>query len=421
MKRRVIQTEKGSKSQERNGQLQVVQESSEGLDSRLELIQMLIPLGLKAVEEELQAEVARLVGERYSREQSDKKRWGCNPGSVYLGEHKVPVAVPRVRDVAAQAEVPLATYRALQDPRRIEARVLAHVLNGISTRKFERAAEAIPACFGISRSSVSRRFVRATAKRLAAFSRRDLSREDIVAIFIDGKRFAEADMILALGVTAEGKKILLGFIEAATENYVVCRDFLNDLVARGLRTEQEILFIIDGAKGLYNGIKAVLREKALIQRCQWHKRENVLQYLSPSQAEDFRSKLQAAYEQPTYERAKASLATIQKELTLINASAVRSLQEGLEETLTLHRLGLFKELGTSFKTTNCIESVHRQIGLYTDRVSHWKTSDQRQRWLAAACLEIEPRLRRVKGHRHLEALRQAMNHWSSAPERKKVA
>lgn len=418
--RRIIETDGGSKSKERDQRVKASTETS-ALDSRIELIQMLIPLGLKAVAEELEAEVERLVGARYSRENPDQKRWGTNPGSVFLGEQKVAVAVPRVRDVAANREVPLASYQALQNPRPVDDRVLAHVINGISTRKFERAAEALPECFGVSKSSVSRKFVRATAKKLEDFSRRDLSEEDIVAIFIDGKRLAKTDMILALGVTMAGEKIILGFIEAGTENYMVCRDFINDLLARGLRTEQEILFIIDGAKGLYKGIKAVLREKAIVQRCQWHKRENVVSYLNQGQAAQFRQKLQAAYEKPTYEAAKASLRVIQKELTILNASAAKSLEEGLEETLTLHRLGLFKELGTSFKTTNCIESLNRQVGIYTDRVDYWKNSDQRQRWVAAACLEIEPHLRKVKGYRHLKTLRQAMSNVNAAPERAKVA
>jgi len=416
-----MQTGKGSKNKVREERMQALQENQSVLDSRIELIQQLIPLGLQAVEEELQAEVQRRVGTRYSREQAAQKRWGSNPGSVFLGEHKVAVRVPRVRDVAAQREVPLAAYRALQNPQHIEERALAHVINGISTRKYERAAVALPECFGVKKSSISRKFIQATAKKLEKFSRRDLSGEDIVAIFIDGKRLAETDMILALGVTMAGEKIILGFIEASTENYTVCKDFINDLVERGLRTEHAILFIIDGAKGLYKGIKAVLREQAVVQRCQWHKRENVLDYLNLTPADHFRPALQAAYEKPTYEKAKEALQVIAQELAVLNASAVKSLEEGLEETLTLHRLGLFKELGTSFKTTNCIESLNRQVGIYTDRVSYWKNSDQRQRWLAAACVEIEPRLRKVKGHRHLKALRQAMHEMNLIKERKKAA
>ncbi len=239
-----------------------------------------------------------------------------------------------------------------------------------------------------------------------------MSGHDILAIFIDGKSFADNQIIIALGITLEGKKIV-GFIESSTENHRVCQDFLNGLMDRGLNTENEILFIIDGAKGLHKGIKRVLSDKAVIQRCQWHKRENVLKYLDKSHQSHFRRKLQAAYEQPTYEAAKKRLGQIKKELAFINQSAVNSLQEGLEETLTLHRLGLFKQLGESFKTTNCIESIMRQVGIYTDRIGYWKNSDQRQRWVGTALQEIEPNLRKVKGYRHLGELREAMKKLNS--------
>jgi len=377
-------------------------------ESRLAMIQMLIPLGLQAVEEELQSEVMWIAGERYSRNHPQFKRWGRNAGSVYLGDQKVSVSVPRVRDVLHGQEIPLSSYRGLQNPRRIDEAVFKRVINGISSRKYEKAVMEVPETFGIKKTSVSRRFMRASARKLKECLERDLSGYDIIAIFIDGKSFAENGIIIALGVTAEGVKIVLGFIESSTENHRVCRDFMNGLIDRGLNVENEILFVIDGAKGIYKGIKDVLSEKAVIQRCQWHKRENVVGYLDKKLQPQFRRKLQAAYEQPTHEAAKKRLGQIKKELALLNASAVSSLEEGLEETLTLHRLGLFKQLGESFKTTNCIENLMRQVGIYTDRIGYWKNSDQRQRWVGTALQEIEPKLRKVKGYRHLKELREAM-------------
>lgn len=377
-------------------------------ESRLAMIQMLIPLGLQAVEEELQFEVIRIAGERYSRNHPQFKRWGRNAGSVYLGDQKVSVSVPRVRDVLHGQEVSLSSYRGLQNPRSIDEVVFKRVINGISSRKYAQAVMEVPETFGIKKTSISRRFIRASARKLKECLERDLSGYDIIAIFIDGKSFAENGIIIALGVTAEGVKIVLGFIESSTENHRVCRDFMNGLIDRGLNVENEILFVIDGAKGIYKGIKDVLSEKAVIQRCQWHKRENVVGYLDKKLQPQFRRKLQAAYEQPTHEAAKKRLGQIKKELALINASAVASLEEGLEETLTLHRLGLFKQLGESFKTTNCIENLMRQVGIYTDRIGYWKNSDQRQRWVGTALQEIEPKLRKVKGYRHLKELREAM-------------
>ncbi len=376
--------------------------------TRIELIQMLIPVGLQAIEEELQSEVMRIAGARYTRTDPDLKRWGCNEGSVFLGDQKVSVRVPRVRDVLNGKEVPLSSYHGFQNPGSIDEIVFKRLINGVSTRKYEKAALEVPATFGIKKSSVSRKFIRASARKLKECLERDLSGYDIVSIFIDGKGFAENEIIVALGITLTGEKVILGFIESSTENARVCRDFMNELINRGLNTDNEILFVIDGAKGIYKGIKSALSEKAVIQRCQWHKRENILKYLDKSHQSNFRRKLQSAYEQPTYEAAKNKLNLIKKELAILNQSAVRSLEEGMEETLTLHRLGMFQKFGISFKTTNCIENIMRQVGIYTDRVSYWKNSDQRQRWVGTALQEIEPKLRIVRGYRHLKELREAM-------------
>lgn len=382
-------------------------EQNLGRENRLAMIQMLIPLGLKAVEEELQSEVRELAGERHARGGSID-RWGTNPGSVFMGDQKVAMRVPRLRTKGLDAEVPLKTYERLQNPQAIDDIVLNRVINGISQGKYERAVTQVPETFGIKKTSVCRKFIRASSRRLQEFLERDISKHDIVAIFLDGKHFAENEVIIALGIAMTGEKILLGFIETSTENHVVCRDFINRLKDRGLILDKEILFVIDGGKGLYKGIKQVMGDKALIQRCQWHKRENILKYLGEEKKSTFRRRLQAAYEQPTYEKAKKSLETIKRELALINKSAVESLEEGFEETLTLHRLGLFSKLGKSFKTTNCIENVNKLLALYTDRVTRWQSSDQRQRWVGTVMLELEPGLIRVHGYKQLGDLRMAM-------------
>lgn len=376
-------------------------------ESRWAAIQALIPLGLRAVEMELQQEISELVGERYSRG-SQVKRWGENPGSVYLGDQKVSVPVPRARNTETNTEVQLKSYARLQSPQLVDEMALSRVIHGMSQRNYEKAAVHVPETFGIKKTSVCRRFIRASAKKLREFTERDLSGYDIVAIFIDGKFFAESEIVIALGVTITGEKVLLGFIETSTENQVVCRQFLNGMRDRGLNLEQEILFILDGGKGLHKGVKDVMGKKAIIQRCQWHKRENVMSYLDKKQQKQYRKKLQSAYEQPTYAKAKKRLLGIMRELLLLNKSAAASLEEGLEETLTLHKLGLFTKLGESFKTTNCIENVNKQLGAHTDRVDRWQNSDQRQRWVATAMLQIEPRLRTVKGHKHMGELRTAM-------------
>ena len=376
-------------------------------EARIAMIQQLIPLGLMAVEEELQGEILDLAGPRYSRG-GEIKRWGANPGSVFVGDQKLRINVPRMRDVVRGREVALGSYGRLQSPSAVDEVAFRRVISGISTGRYEHAAENVPETFGISKSSVSRKFIRASAKRLEEFLARDLSTYDIVAVFIDGKHFQEHEMVTALGVTIDGEKILLGFVETSTENHKVCKEFLLGLKNRGLKLDSEMLFIVDGGKGLRKGITEAAGAKAVVARCQWHKRENVVSYLSKERQDEYRGRLQAAYEEPTYDAAKGALVAIRRDLARVNQSAANSLDEGLEETLTLHKLGIFSKLGRSFKTTNCIEGVHKQLARFTDRVDRWQSSDQRRRWVASAFLEIEPGLNRVHGHEHLKELRKAM-------------
>lgn len=389
-------------------------------EARIAMIQQLIPLGLMAVEDELQSEILELAGPRYGRGAS-VKRWGANPGSVFVGDQKLKINVPRLRDQKRAREVTLKSYERLQSPGSVDEAAFRRVINGISTGKYEQAAESVPETFGISGSSISRKFIRASARRLEEFLARDLSKYDIVAVFIDGKHFQEHEIVTALGVTIEGDKILLGFVETSTENHKVCKEFLLSLKNRGLKLDEEMLFIIDGGKGLRKGIVEAAGEKAVVGRCQWHKRENVVSYLTKERQEEFRGKLQSAYEEISYEAAKSKLLAIRRELARINQSAVGSLEEGLEETLTLHKLGLFAKLGKSFKTTNCIEGVHKQLARFTDRVDRWQSSDQRRRWVASAFLEIEPGLNRVCGHEHLKELRRALKKTVSKQKQENAA
>lgn len=380
------------------------------VDARVAMIQALIPLGLKAVNEVLQEEVTQLAGVRYRRHggQPGYARWGGQPGSVYLADQKVTVPVPRVRDTRRGQEVPLSTYARLQDARRADDAALRKVLKGLSCRDYASCVDPVAETFGLSASSLSRRFKRASAKKLQELSERDLSKYDLVGLFLDGKTFGDDEIVIALGITISGEKVVLGFVQTATENELVCTQFLRSLVERGLDAAKGLLCVIDGSKGLRRGVDKVLAGKALVQRCHWHKRENVVRYLPAGRQAEFRRKLQNAYQQPTYEKAKATLKKVRAELAAINQSAVGSLDEGFEETLTVHRLGLFEELGASFKTTNCIENLNSLVGQRTNKIDYWRNSEQKHRWLATTVLEIEPRLRKVRGHRHLPRLRAAL-------------
>ena len=267
---------------------------------------------------------------------------------------------------------------------------------------------AVPGAIGLGHSSVSNAFIEASENTLRELKERDLSKHDIVAIFLDGKSFADAQMVIALGVTMQGKKVFLGVVQTDTENKKVLTAFLRELKDRGLRTAQGLLVIIDGSKGMISAVKKAFKGRVLIQRCQWHKRENVVSYLSKEEQPWMRKRLQHAYERPTYDEAVGALETLHADLEETNQSAAASLKEGLEETLTLHRLGVFALIGRSFKTTNCLESVNAMLEQCCARISYWKNSSQRHRWLAASLLDIEPRLRAVKGFKHLPKLREAI-------------
>jgi len=377
------------------------------MDSKAALISELIPIGLMHVKDLLQEEVRQLAGERYKRNGlAGYDRWSRQQGSIYIHDQRIPIMVPRVRDTRNNKEVPLSAYERFQEPTEdADEKLLRRVLHGLSCGNYRECSEAIPEALSLSPSTVSRRYIRASRKKLKELMERKLGQYDFIAIILDGKRFGEDGIIMAVGVTIEGKKILLGIIQSGTENHKVCREFLLKLIERGLRYERGILCVIDGAKGFRKAIAEVFGIHGIVQRCQWHKRENVVEYLPKRIQKEFRRKLQKAYEKEDYEKAKAALLAIKRELRLINESAVASLEEGFEETLTVQRLGVPRELRRGIKTTNVIESVLALVGQKTDKIDYWKNSDQKQRWVATALLDIERRLNRISGYKHLKRLR----------------
>jgi len=374
------------------------------------MIQALIPLGLHAVEDVLQQEVLALAEPHYAHADGRPAiaRWGSQAGSVFLADQKVPIQVPRVRNRATNAEVPLATYAQLQTPRAQDMGLFRRVLGGLSCRDYEAAAEAVPEAFGLTKSSVSRRFVRASAKALETLHERRHDDQDWLVLLLDGTSFADDQVVIALGVTTTGEKRILGLVQTATENKRVCAAFLRELVERGFQAPSGLLVVLDGARGLSAAVRDVFGERVPIQRCQWHKRENVLRYLPKTHQVLWRRKLQTAYGKATYGEAQRALRQLVKALEQQNASAARSPEEGLDETLTLHRLAVFTTLGISFTTTNLIESVMARVEAKTHRITRWRTSDQKQRWCAATLLEIEKQFRKVKGHEHLGLLHAAL-------------
>jgi transposase-like protein len=302
----------------------------------------------------------------------------------------------------------LPVYERCQVPRKADAHLLGRILRGVGTRNYAETAALTPEVFGLSASTVSRRFIRASAAKLEQLMERDLSTYDFVGMFLDGKAFGDDEMVIAIGVTIEGKKVVLGMVQTASENAAVCKEFFESLRARGFRWDEGILVVVDGSKGFFRAVRDVFGSRAVIQRCRWHKIENVVKYLPVSRRAEIRRKLQAAYRHTSYEKAKAALKRLRSELALMNQSAAKSLDEGLEETLTLHRLGLAEELRLSFASANVMESIQAGIGRLTDHVDRYRTSEQKHRWVGTALLEMEPRWRKVRGLKHLLNLRAAI-------------
>ena len=273
------------------------------------------PVGLMHIEELLDEEVTALAGARDARNAPSVggRRHGSNPGTVGLAGQRVPIRVPRIRHIAG-SEIPLRSYEALAGDRAINDRLLTRVLYGISCRHDEAAAEAIPGAIGLSGSTVSRGFIQASAAQLRALQERDVAGEDVVVVVLDGKTFAEATMVVALGITMTGDKRFLGFVETDTENEKVLTPFLRSLVERGLDISQGRLGIVDGGTGLRAAVRKASHHRVLVQRGQWHTRENVVSYLAKREQPVWRQRLQRADNRPEYDEALAALQSLQPAL-----------------------------------------------------------------------------------------------------------
>jgi transposase-like protein len=357
----------------------------------------------------LEEEVNQLCGPRYQRwPDRERTRHGHQRGVVTLAGQKVPITKPRVRTMAGQDEVELATYTALQRDDAMPEAALRRLVRGVSCRDYEEVIERAAEGFGIGKSSVSRAFVRASAAEVERLTQRRFDGTRFLAVFIDGVDYAGETMVVALGVTEQGDKRILGLRQGATENAAVCTSLLEELRERGLGTDQPTLFVLDGAKALSKAVKDVWGKQAVIQRCQQHKLRNVEAHVPEERWAEVKRRLDEAYRQTSYTQARAQLQATVKLLERISPDAAASLREGWEETLTVVRLGVAEPLRRTLATTNPIESALSIVERVTTRVKRWREGDMRQRWCAAGLLRAESKFRRVKGHRHLGELKKAL-------------
>ena len=383
----------------------------EGLraELRLEMDALAVSAGKLLVEGIVSAEVDAIAGVKYSRTNEGVDRWGHQSGYVIIGGQKVPVKRPRLRTSGGN-ELPLESYERFQDHEQRTSAVLQRLIAGISCRSYPKAVEEFSEGYGISKSVVSREMIAATSEELRRLVERDLSAFEAVAILIDGIHVGKTLLIVALGVNIDGTKQILGFREGSSENADVCVSLLEDMVRRGLRSEgRPVLVIIDGSKALHAAIDRFFGAWAVVQRCEIHKRRNVLSHLPEKYQSQFGRKLSAAYKMKTFDQAKSALTAVVKELEFLNHSAAASLLEGLDETLTVHALELPELLRTTFASTNLIESAFSRARTATSNVKRWQNSSQVQRWMATALVQAEKGFRKVRGYRAMPILLNALN------------
>ena len=396
-------------SKKRNENLQWFEQLS--LDNQLDIFQDYTTMLKIVANNLLQEDITNKCGERYSREKPHNgqySRWGYNPGSIKIGEEKIPIEIPRYFDNQTHKAENTTIYGKIKGQENPTETMIKSILLGLSQKDYGQLSKTLAESFGLSQSTISRKFIEESSKELKAYEQRDLGKYDFTALMIDGKYLSREQIIIAMGITTGGDKLLLGFVESTTENSRAVKGLLRNLLERNFRYEQGLLCVLDGAKGLSKAVKETFGQHCIIQRCQWHKRENVVSYLSENDAEFYRQKLQSAYREPTYEEAKSKLIEIENQLSKINRSAARSLHEGFEETLTIHKLGLAVEFGKSLTTTNSIENVNSKLARYLRKIKHWKSPDMLGRWIAMALIETETRLRRIHNYKKLHLLRKAI-------------
>lgn len=369
--------------------------------------------------EMFEQEVEAVCGPRYERgRDAEAVRAGSEQGSIYWEGRREPIRRPRVRD--ANGEVQLESYTALRDYDLFSDEVQQLLLRGVSNRDFAELTQKLDDDLPLSRSSASRAFVKASLKALDEINGRDLAGETYCCIMIDGLEEAGTHVVTALGFTTKGTKRILGMREGATENSVVVKDLLASLVDRHLTTTQRVLFVLDGAKALSKAVRAQWGDRAIIQRCQEHKIRNVLSYLPGAFQDETERRMRAAYGMTSFTEASEALAKLMRWLGERNEAAARSLAEGLEETLTVHRLGLPEALRLTFRSTNPIETLVEKVRYRSRRVKNWKGRKQVVRWTASSLLLHEKKFRRVKGYRQMPMLVTALENWS-VDDRVKVA
>ena len=323
-------------------------------------------------------------------------------GSIYIGDQKIRLPHPRLRNQAENREIPIESYVRMKQRGQFSEELLEKILRGISAQKYAETVIESANAFGVSSSAVSKRVVEVTGRRLEEFKNRSLKDFNAFAIFLDTIHRGGQAFMVALGIDLDGKKMPLGFWEGSSENSEICQQLLHDLHLRGLTLSKRILWVTDGGSGIIKALKERFGKKLIHQRCTIHKDRNIQRHLPKNYRNHAHKQFTTALEQNAYADAKKMLLDFEKWLRNINESAADSLKEAFEEILTLHRLKVPALLRKTLQTTNPIESMFSTVRHCERNVKRARSSRMRQRWLAAILLHCEKSLRRVKGYRDIE-------------------
>jgi transposase-like protein len=374
--------------------------------------------GLQLIQLLMEEEVKQLVGERsQSRPERTANRWGSERGYCVVMGQKVSVERPRVRSTEDR-EIRLGSYEMFHRGEPLTETVWEKLMLGLTTRRYGDAVRQFTEAYGLEKSAVSEHFIEVSRVKLKQLLERRLEKKKFCALLVDATPFQGQQIVAALGIGCDGAKMILGIWQGATENATVVGELLGDLMNRGFDFTAPRLYVLDGGKALHSAVKKYAGEAAPIQRCQVHKRRNVLDHLTDENKPLVAKKLNEAYAMEDYAAARQALDGLHRELMHLNPSAARSLAEGLEETLTVHRLHLPQQLRMTLASTNVIESAFSIVETVCRNVKRWHGGDQRERWIGSGLLIAEKQFRRVRGHKQIPVLVRVLE--TLKPSRKEV-
>ena len=377
--------------------------------------------GIETLSEMMEQDAEAICGSRHARgEGRQAHRWGRTKGKIGFHGGKVDVERPRVRGLDGEERI-LPSWKSAVGENWLGEWAMNQMLIAVSTRKFERSVRLpggdvpAPRGAGLSKSATSRRFVALSAARMRQWMATRLDHLDLMVIQIDGVHMAdEMLLVAAIGIDATGEKHPLGLVEGATENAATARALIANLIDRGLDPAVPRLFIIDGSKALSTAIRRAFGRDAPIQRCQVHKARNILERLPKSMHASVRSVLRQVWELDDAAKAEKLLRNLARRLEADWDGVAGSILEGLDEMLTVTRLGLPRELRRSLACTNIIENVMGTVRRVCRNVKHWRSPSMAMRWTAAAMIEAKKGFRRLKAHKQLPALRAALDQKKAA-------